>query len=246
MASKYIQKFPVPEGFPEVLHDLAKEILRNQPDDIIEFSALYFKCLQENIVLDYPKKGRNIPCDFKANVPKISTREEMNEGKRRITREDEADHAKAVEKSKHINHVDPVVDAAKVEVVPENREVEVVIPEKKEIEVVVPEKKEVEVVVPEKNEVEVVVPEKKEVELVIPEKKEVEVVIPQNKVEQLKVVESRNENINEENRNTQDNELLKSLSTSFVQDLMNKKIENYQSKNFYNTNLYLNINFFNR
>lgn len=47
MASKYLQKFPVPKDFPDIINDLAKEILRNQPEDIIEFSALYFKCLQD-------------------------------------------------------------------------------------------------------------------------------------------------------------------------------------------------------
>ena len=45
MASKYLQKFPVPEGFPEVLHDFAREILRDQPEDIISYASLYFECL---------------------------------------------------------------------------------------------------------------------------------------------------------------------------------------------------------
>jgi len=75
MASKYIQKFPIPNNFPETLNDLAREILRNQPQDIIEFSALYFKCLQEGTVLDYNKKGGNIPNDFKVSVPKGPTKE---------------------------------------------------------------------------------------------------------------------------------------------------------------------------
>ena len=107
MASKYIQKFPIPEGFPEILHDLAKEILRNQPSDIIEFSALYFKCLQDKVILDYPRKGKNIPCDFKTTVPKTSTKEELNAGKKNITRDDEEDHAKAFKKSKFSN--DPAI-----------------------------------------------------------------------------------------------------------------------------------------
>ena len=29
MASKYLQKFPVPNDFPEILHDLTREILRD-------------------------------------------------------------------------------------------------------------------------------------------------------------------------------------------------------------------------
>jgi hypothetical protein len=71
MASKYIQMFPIPEGFPEILNDLAKEVIRNQPEDIIEFAAMYFTCLQQGTVLDYPKKGKNIPCDFRTAVPTL-------------------------------------------------------------------------------------------------------------------------------------------------------------------------------
>lgn len=108
MASKYIQKFPVPEGFSEILHDLAKEILRNQPEDIIDFSAQYFKCLQDGLLLDYQKKGKNIPCDFRPTVPQNSTKEQHNAGRKQITRQDEEDHAAALKRTQNIN------DAAKV------------------------------------------------------------------------------------------------------------------------------------
>ncbi len=116
MASKYIQKFPVPEGFSEILHDLTKEILRNQPDDIIEFSVQYFKCLQEGLVLDYQKKGKNIPCDFRASVPQTSTKEKHNAGRKQISREDDDDHAAAVKRTHHIN------DAAKVHFTETNKD----------------------------------------------------------------------------------------------------------------------------
>ena len=43
MASSYLQKFPVPEEFPEILADLTKAILKEQPADIIEYSYHYFK-----------------------------------------------------------------------------------------------------------------------------------------------------------------------------------------------------------
>jgi len=42
MASKYLQKFPVPAGFQEVLADLTREVLREQPVNIVEFAAVYF------------------------------------------------------------------------------------------------------------------------------------------------------------------------------------------------------------
>jgi hypothetical protein len=38
---------PIPSDFPDLLHDFAREILRDQPEDIYEYGALYFKCLEE-------------------------------------------------------------------------------------------------------------------------------------------------------------------------------------------------------
>jgi len=49
MASRYLQIFPVPTDFPQILHDFAREVLRNQPKDIIDFGYLYFKALEEVI-----------------------------------------------------------------------------------------------------------------------------------------------------------------------------------------------------
>ena len=73
MSSKYIKKHTIPEGFPDILTCFTKEILRNQPLDIIDFSCEYFKCLQEGLLLDYPNKGQKIPCDFREPfVPKLS------------------------------------------------------------------------------------------------------------------------------------------------------------------------------
>ena len=36
-------KVQIPPGFEVVLQDLAREVLRNQPDDIVGFAADYFK-----------------------------------------------------------------------------------------------------------------------------------------------------------------------------------------------------------
>ena len=47
MASKYLQKRPVPAGFPQILHAYCKELLRDQPRDIIDYSYQYFKALEE-------------------------------------------------------------------------------------------------------------------------------------------------------------------------------------------------------
>ncbi len=52
MASKYLQKYPVPQGFPDILHDFAKEVLRDQPDNLTEYGWLYFKALEEVIIIE--------------------------------------------------------------------------------------------------------------------------------------------------------------------------------------------------
>ena len=99
MASKYIQKFPIPTDFPNILHDLAKEVLRYQPEDITEFCALYFKCLQEGKELDYPKKGQNIPCDFKNVIPGIKSENERNQP------QDKSNLKEALEKANKLSQV---------------------------------------------------------------------------------------------------------------------------------------------
>lgn len=44
MSVKYApSKLRVPEGFQNVLEGLAREVLREQPEDIILFAANYFK-----------------------------------------------------------------------------------------------------------------------------------------------------------------------------------------------------------
>ena len=65
MASKYLKKFQVPNDFENILSDFAKEILRNQPKDIIDFGIEYFKGLENNIKLDYKDKGENRPENYK-------------------------------------------------------------------------------------------------------------------------------------------------------------------------------------
>lgn len=46
MASKYLQKYPIPAGFQEVLADFTREVLRDQPENIIEYAAKYFEGLE--------------------------------------------------------------------------------------------------------------------------------------------------------------------------------------------------------
>ena len=102
MASKYLKKHTIPDGFQEILTEFTKEILRNQPIDILDFSCEYFRCLQEGLLLDYPGKGENLPCDFKPTVPKIPERKRKIE----ITKEDELRYRKSLDKSKGVNAID--------------------------------------------------------------------------------------------------------------------------------------------
>ena len=81
MASKYIKKFKVPEGFENLLNDFAKEILRNKPNDILDFGIWYFQGLenhQDPTKMDYPFKGTNLPESFTSQgyqKPKIISAE---------------------------------------------------------------------------------------------------------------------------------------------------------------------------
>ena len=47
MASKYRKKYTLPENFYTVLEDYSREVLRDQPMDVVEFSYLYFKAIEE-------------------------------------------------------------------------------------------------------------------------------------------------------------------------------------------------------
>lgn len=49
MSSKFSNKYPIPEKFPQILHDFTKEVVRCQPKDIIDFSFQYFFNLENRI-----------------------------------------------------------------------------------------------------------------------------------------------------------------------------------------------------
>ena len=51
MASKYRKKFEMPDGFYNILENYTREVLRDQPIDILEYSYLYFKHLDEVLLL---------------------------------------------------------------------------------------------------------------------------------------------------------------------------------------------------
>ncbi|CAD8106898.1 unnamed protein product [Paramecium primaurelia] len=61
MASKYLQKYPVPEGFHQILHDFTREVLRDQPEDIIKYGVEYFECMRD---------GKEFKFESKFNIAK--------------------------------------------------------------------------------------------------------------------------------------------------------------------------------
>ena len=71
MASKYRKKFELPEEFMGILEDYSREVLRDQPQDIIEFSYLYFKALEEVsntlIALSHCPFSNAVASDSRAN-----------------------------------------------------------------------------------------------------------------------------------------------------------------------------------
>ena len=48
MASKYLKKYHVPNGFDKILHEFIREVLRYQPDDLVDFGAVYFDTKAKN------------------------------------------------------------------------------------------------------------------------------------------------------------------------------------------------------
>ncbi len=64
MASRYIQKYPIPDGFPLILKNFSREILRDQPTNIIEYATNYFEALESGKPFKYQSEF-NVPKDDK-------------------------------------------------------------------------------------------------------------------------------------------------------------------------------------
>ena len=113
MASKYIKKFKVPNNFENILSDFAKEILRNQPKDIIDFGIEYFKGLEANAKFDYKDKGENRPENYKR--PENQEPNIINApNKLEISQEDKNRLQRSMDKIERINK-DPVPISEKEE-----------------------------------------------------------------------------------------------------------------------------------
>ena len=56
--SKYPNKYEIPQQFPEILSNFTREIVRNQPKDILDFAIKYFYNLEKKM-LPYPLINSN-------------------------------------------------------------------------------------------------------------------------------------------------------------------------------------------
>ena len=77
MSSRFSKKFPIPEKFPEILHDFAREVVRYNPKDILDFSIQYFYYIENNLPLNYTLGGSsNIPKSLYENIEKEKSNRE--------------------------------------------------------------------------------------------------------------------------------------------------------------------------
>eukprot|EP00352_Strombidinopsis_acuminata_P008210 CAMPEP_0176374376 /NCGR_PEP_ID=MMETSP0126-20121128/26713_1 /TAXON_ID=141414 ORGANISM="Strombidinopsis acuminatum, Strain SPMC142" /NCGR_SAMPLE_ID=MMETSP0126 /ASSEMBLY_ACC=CAM_ASM_000229 /LENGTH=74 /DNA_ID=CAMNT_0017734925 /DNA_START=18 /DNA_END=242 /DNA_ORIENTATION=+ len=62
MASKYIKKFPITGKLPHLLHDFAREVLRDQPQNIYDYGFEYFLAMEQGVEFEYDiNKTKNVP-----------------------------------------------------------------------------------------------------------------------------------------------------------------------------------------
>ena len=138
MSSKYIKKYSIPPGFQSLLSEFTKEILRNQPKDIVDFAVEYFRCLQQGLILDYPDRGQNIPCDFKPSIPKIppqlKNKNIYEEPKKEIKIEEKKEEIKIEEKKEEIKEEkkEEIKAEEKKEEIKEEKKEEIKVEEKQE------------------------------------------------------------------------------------------------------------------
>ncbi len=86
-------KYPIPEEFPNILHDYIREVLRNQPKDILDFSVSYFtnkeKGTKETKYVYSPDKGRPVSNTSDASVSALTAdKSEFYHKERKTTNEE--------------------------------------------------------------------------------------------------------------------------------------------------------------
>ncbi|EAS06137.1 regulatory subunit of type II PKA R-subunit family protein (macronuclear) [Tetrahymena thermophila SB210] len=87
MASKYLQKYQVPEGFYDILHEFTREVLRAQPEDIIEYAANYF---------EHKAQGKEYYYESKYNIQRDKYDQDNSKKYNPTPNQDYAEQAKRV------------------------------------------------------------------------------------------------------------------------------------------------------
>ena len=107
MSSKFSNKFPIPEKFPEILHVYAREVVRYMPKDILDFSIQYFYSLEQKITFNYIEGGCEFIPKSALYTPALSTRNTQiifNQNKTSIKNNEEKDLLKIyIQKDKEEN-----------------------------------------------------------------------------------------------------------------------------------------------
>ena len=80
MATKYMNKYEIPEGFQETLNNFAREVIRNQPKDILDFGIQYFKGIEEKIGEN--KKQTNVSIYNSEEKTSVNEEKDNNEDKK--------------------------------------------------------------------------------------------------------------------------------------------------------------------
>jgi hypothetical protein len=91
MSSKYAKKYKIPDELESIVVRFTREVLRYQPQDILEFAIEYFKGLEENQKLnDFHKKEEHYMSDEKQQDNKESDLVQVQEkGTNEAIKEDE-------------------------------------------------------------------------------------------------------------------------------------------------------------
>eukprot|EP00347_Sterkiella_histriomuscorum_P010720 403375180 len=78
MVSHYTQKFPVPDGFQDILHDFSREVLKDQPENIYHYGFLYFKAMEQGMDFHYETTKKKLG-DMKVSDDFIKKQQEVEQ-----------------------------------------------------------------------------------------------------------------------------------------------------------------------
>lgn len=73
MSSKFAKQYQIPPEFPDVLKDLAREILRNQPANVFEFSAKYFEVLAQGLPSEVQTTAVDDRAEMELSLDEVET-----------------------------------------------------------------------------------------------------------------------------------------------------------------------------